>query len=60
MATMYSKIKKQLIIWRTFKVKQLLLHFVWWKPPKEQKLKEAPEVVIAKAIHHMIIKDKEE
>ena len=30
------------------------------KPPKEQKLKEASEVVIAKAIHHMIIKDKEE
>ncbi len=29
------------------------------KPPQEQKLKEAPEVVIAKAIHHMIIKDKE-
>ncbi len=29
------------------------------KPPKEQKLKEAPEVVIAKAIHHMMIKDKE-
>ena len=29
------------------------------KTPKEQKLKEAPEVVIAKAIHHMIIKDKE-
>ena len=29
------------------------------KPPKEQKLKETPEVVIAKAIHHMIIKDKE-
>jgi len=29
------------------------------KPPREQKLKEAPEVVIAKAIHHMMIKDKE-
>ena len=27
MATMYSKIKKQLIIWRTFKVKTIIVAF---------------------------------
>ncbi len=28
-------------------------------PPKERKLKDAPDVVIAKAIQHLIIKDRE-
>ena len=28
-------------------------------PPKERKLKDAPDVVIAKAIQHLIIRDRE-